>query len=285
VTGPFHEGEEAVQRLAGVSDEARAVGAGIAPTLFPAARRFLAGQRLAIAGSIDGDGRLWASLLTGPAGFLEAPDETLLRVAARPAPGDPLAANVAGRPEVGLLVIEPATRRRFRVNGRGWLDERGLFLSVGEAYGNCPKYIRPRAIVREEADPPGAAIPSAALDERQRLQVARADTFFIATAHPRAGADASHRGGPEGFVAVEGPTRLSFPDYPGNNMFNTLGNLAVDARAGLLFVDFETGGSLQLSGRARTSGTTDRRVSFQVERVLEIARATPLRWRTLEPAR
>ena len=285
MTGPFHEGEEEIQRLAGVSDEARAVGAGVAPVLVPGARRFLAGQRLAIAASIDAGGRLWASLLTGPAGFLETPDETLLRVAVRPAPGDPLAANVAGRPEVGLLVLEPATRRRFRVNGRGWLDDRGLFLSVREAYGNCPKYIRPRAIDREESAPPGAAISSTALDARQRAQIDRADTFFIATAHARAGADASHRGGPEGFVAVEGPARLSFPDYPGNNMFNTLGNLAVDARAGLLFVDFETGGSLQLSGRAGISGTTDRRVTFEVERVVEIPRATPLRWRTLEPAR
>jgi hypothetical protein len=51
-------------------------------------------------------------------------------------------------------------------------------------------------------------------------------------------------------VKVLGPGSLAFPDYPGNNMFNTLGNLERYPRAGLLFLDFETGSTLQLVGRA-----------------------------------
>lgn len=76
--------------------------------------------------------------------------------------------------------------------------------------------------------------------------LAAADTFFIASAYPVAdeershGVDVSHRGGNPGFIEVaDGVLRI--PDYTGNNYFNTLGNLAVNPRAGLLVVDFATG--------------------------------------------
>jgi len=105
------------------------------------------------------------------------------------------------------------------------------------------------------------------------------------------GADASHRGGLPGFVRVEGDRRLEWPDYPGNAMFNTLGNLAADPRAGLLFVDFEQGHTLQISGRARVVwderraaefAGAERVVEFDVEEVVERRGALPLRWRFVE---
>jgi predicted pyridoxine 5'-phosphate oxidase superfamily flavin-nucleotide-binding protein len=83
--------------------------------------------------------------------------------------------------------------------------------------------------------------------------VSAADTFFVATASgpgvPGGGVDISHRGGPPGFVRVEGEALL-IPDYRGNRYFNTLGNLLLQPRAALLFVDFEGGGLLQLQGSA-----------------------------------
>ena len=69
---------------------------------------------------------------------------------------------------------------------------------------------------------------SSSLSAAQRARIGAADTFFIASAHPEGGADASHRGGRPGFVRVTGQRSLAFPDYPGNNMFNTLGNLTAD---------------------------------------------------------
>jgi len=278
---PYHEGEKALQRRAGVREQARAVGAIVEPTIFPAAARFLAEQRILVAASLDAHGRPWASLLTGPPGFARAVDETLLRIAAAPAPGDPLAANLAARAELGLLAIDLRTRRRVRVNGRAILRDDGIDLSAAEVYGNCPKYIRPREIAREDDGAPRDPRIASALTPAQRALVARADTFFIASAHHRTGADASHRGGPPGFVTVRPDGGLSFPDFPGNNMFNTLGNLAVDPRVGLLFVDFEKGGVLQITG---TASLGDRRVDVSVESVVAIARATHLRWRVAGPA-
>lgn len=276
---PFHEGEEALQRRAGVSDEARAVGEIVESRLIPAAQRFLASQRLLALASLDARGRPWASLLTGAPGFVQATSGSL-RIAAVPVPGDPLAGNLRTRPELGLLAIDLRTRQRFRVNGRAVLRGDGILLTVAEAYGNCPKYIRPREIVREDGGRPGLARAGTALTAAQRERIAGADTFFVASAHRRTGADASHRGGPPGFVAVRPDGGLSFPDYAGNNMFNTLGNLAVDPRVGLVFPDLETGDVLQLTG---TAALAERRVDVAVESVVEIPGALPLRWRALGP--
>jgi len=88
--------------------------------------------------------------------------------------------------------------------------------------------------------------------------IAEADTFFIASrsaqldqAESSQGLDVSHRGGLPGFVRVVSRSELCFPDFSGNLLFNTLGNLAADARAGLLFIDFRSGGMLHIIGRAR----------------------------------
>jgi hypothetical protein len=106
--------------------------------------------------------------------------------------------------------------------------------------------------------------------------ITHADTFFLGTIHPTRGADASHRGGPPGFVRVDGDG-VWWPDYPGNGMFNSFGNLAVDSTAALLFLDFGSGRTLHLSGTAEVEwtapgidgddGGTGRRVRFRTERI------------------
>jgi hypothetical protein len=123
--------------------------------------------------------------------------------------------------------------------------------------------------------------------------VRRADTFFIASAHPKRGADASHRGGRPGFAEVaDNGRRLAFPDYSGNRMFQTLGNLAVNPRTGLLFLDWETGNTLQLTGRAQiiwdaqalmSRPGAERLVEVRLDAVHEHERAMPARWSLIEP--
>ena len=79
-----------------------------------------------------------------------------------------------------------------------------------------------------------------------------ADTFFVASyADNENGArrvDVSHRGGRPGFVHVAEDGVLTIPDYAGNLFFNTLGNLLLNPRGGLVFAGFDTGDLLQLSG-------------------------------------
>jgi hypothetical protein len=276
----FHSGEREVQRRAGVADEARAVGRGVGRAVTPPVERFLARQRLAVAASLDAEGRVWASLLGGPVGFVSAADPSRLRIATSPIPGDPLTGNLAARPELGLLVIDPQTRQRMRFNGRARLSADGLSVDLQQVYGNCPRYIQLR-----EAETDGVAAPEAPrvtsrLDARARATIGNADTLFIASFHPDGGADASHRGGFPGFVRVVGDDRLAFPDYSGNNMFNTLGNLVGYPRAGLLFVDFATGDVLQVTARAKVE--PDFEIRLDVDEVRETRAASPLRFRLVE---
>ena len=273
----FHLGELAVQRQAGVSAEAARLAGMLAPgELRGGFVKFLAERTFAALTARDRRGRLWVSPLSGRPGFLAADGPTTLAVHAQPRAGDPLHELPAGQP-VGLLVIEFATRRRVRVNGTlAAVDPAaGLRIDVEQAYGNCPQYIQPRILIPDA----GAAAPppvrrDSLLDPADVDLVRAADTFMIGTVHPDRGADSSHRGGPAGFVRVVDDTHLWWPDYAGNNMFNTLGNLAVDPTAALLFPDFATGRTVQASGTATVEWSpagddgTGRRVHFTVAEII-----------------
>lgn len=94
------------------------------------------------------------------------------------------------------------------------------------------------------------------LTATDRALIAQADTFVLGTTHADRGNDTSHRGGPPGFVQVDqSGTTLAWPDYPGNNLFNSLGNLALDPTAALLIADFTTGTTLHLTGSAEVIWT------------------------------
>lgn len=285
-TGPatadvgFHAGELAVQERAGVRAEAARLSRMMeAGELRGGMAAFLAARTFAVVTSRDAAGRLWVSPLAGPAGFLRAVSPDLLAVRAPLPPGDPLHGLPSGQ-QAGLVVVDFAARRRVRVNGRLTVAGDGtLALAVQQAYGNCPQYITPRVLTPPSPGAPDAAPVrrGATLSPDDAGLVRAADTFFLGTAHPQRGNDASHRGGPPGFARVDGG-RLWWPDYPGNNMFNSLGNLAVDAAAALLFLDFGTGRTLQLSGTAEVEWgvpgspgedeQTGRRVVFTPQRLV-----------------
>ena len=287
----FHRGELEVQRRAGVDGlAARLQGMLAAPRLDGGAATFLARREFAVLTGRDAAGRLWTSPLLGSAGFLEA-HGSVLDVHGMPWDGDPLAGLPVGQ-DVGLIAIEFAIRRRFRVNGLlSAVSGKGLRIEADQAFGNCPAYIQPRVVERTEmgAGRREGALGAGAVDVRGL--VGRADTFFLGTAHPERGVDTSHKGGRPGFVRVEtgvdgGVDELWWPDYAGNNMFNSLGNLVENPEASLLFVDFATGRTLQLSGTATLEwieegsagddGDTGRRVRFRVEEAARVS-ALPLR--------
>jgi len=69
-----------------------------------------------------------------------------------------------------------------------------------------------------------------------KLYLESVQYFFIATADAQGRPDCSFKGGPPGFVRVTGPSELAFPDYDGNGMFKSLGNLLVNPNVGLLFI-------------------------------------------------
>ena len=284
----YHAGELAVQAHAGVGTEGLAAGDMYRPSMPTGVQRFLAVQQLAVLSTQDANGQVWASMRSGLPGFLRALDPTQVEIGGYSHPDDPLLKNLAAPSLAGMLAIQLAARQRIRLNGTARLRPDGnIVLTTQQVYGNCPQYIQARAVTGEGPPSAAAAQISSRLDGRLRRWIEQSDTLFIATAHPESGADASHRGGRPGFIRVEGENRLLIPDYSGNKMFNTLGNLAVNPRAGLLFPDFKSGAALQLSGGAQilwddprlTEFTgAQRLLAFDIERIVELPQATRLRF-------
>ncbi len=297
---PFHAGEQAVQTRLGVRDAiepwARQV---VRPRLPEQHRQFYGQLPFLVAAARDEEQRPWVTLLVGPPGFVRSPDPTGLRIAAGPLPGDALSGSLVAGAELGLLGIDLETRRRNRVNGTiSETGTGGLSFEVTQAFGNCPQYITERAWQRVEVkQDQGPVTRQRRLDASMQSWIRNADTFFVASGYrdrgdgssdnPAHGMDASHRGGSPGFVTVESETRLVFPDYAGNNHFNTIGNLVMEPRVGLLFVDFEHGSLLQISGKATIDWDSpevarhpgaQRLVIIDIEEIVRLDDVLPLRW-------
>jgi len=289
---PFHEGEQRAQERVGVRERIERLGRGmVRDSMSDEQREFFEDLPFLVVGGADRRGAVWASLLSGSPGFVQAPSPRSLRLLTRPLPGDPLVENLGVGAPLGLLGIELPTRRRNRANGRvARLIQGGFELSVEQSFGNCKQYIHPRAgtfaapeaLIAPAAE--GAELSSEALEV-----LANTDTSFIATSSRHAerggseGMDVSHRGGPRGFIHAEartGATRLTLPDYYGNFMFNTFGNLEVNPHAGLLALDFASGRVLSLTGTARVSWDDPRVAAFEnAERLLEIDVQAGWLWR------
>ena len=275
----FHDGELLVQRRAGLASEAaRLAGMLTGAKLDGGMSRFVADRDLAMITTRDAAGTLWTSPLYGRPGFCRAHGATLA-AAERPLPTDPLRRLLPGE-HAGMLLIDFHRRRRLRVNGTlARVDPNGFEIAADQAYGNCPQYIQQRQLHEDRAA--HGAVRTVGHSDGLRpdhvAQIERADTFILGTSHPTRGADTSHRGGTPGFVRVE-HGELWWPDYPGNNLFNSMGNIAENPEAALLFLDFGTGTSLQLAGRARLEwlprgapgddAGTGRRVHFTPERIV-----------------
>jgi hypothetical protein len=289
----FHRDERAAQRLAGFS----LAGASIRSFMPDAHREFFAGLGYLFVGVVDEGGWPVATVVSGPPGFVASPDATTLSVAAAPGADDPARAGWRLGAPIGLLGLDFSTRRRNRANGVvAGFDCGAARLAIEQSFGNCAKYIQ-----RREARPTprraGRAEPLAALDGAARDLLARADAAFVASrsrdeSGPASGADVSHRGGPPGFLRLDGDT-LAVPDYPGNRYMNTLGNLLGEPRASLLAIDFDNGDVLQLQGRAEIDWRPDaaralpgaeRLWRLRVERAWRRPAALPIAWTFLDAA-
>jgi len=251
----FHEGEAALQAEAGVDTAAFEAMASRAmlPALNASEARFADERTFSVATTIDADGRPWSSPLFGTQAqqLFSVRGPTTVSITPSEAPGDPLLENISATSQLGVLYFDPEYRRRMKSIGRATMTDGVIDYRMHRNFGICNKYIFKRSHVADDVEV--AARPestsSSHLDETSVAQLRASDTAFLASFHEVNGADSTHRGGPAGFVTVHDESTVSLPDYMGNGMFNTLGNLRIDDRIGLMTVDFATGRTVQVTGR------------------------------------
>lgn len=291
-TNPFHEGEITAQQKAGVGNVAEWAGGFIRNFLPQQHQEFYNALPFLVVASEDKSGQIWATFLEGDEGFISSPEPDKLVLDTKIDAQDPLFHSFEKQAEIGAIGIELATRRRNRLSGELQMSKSGYRIKVKQTFGNCPQYITERSYVRVPRGATKVATSRTYLSKSQIKFVSNSDTLFIGTGHHNggdefsSGYDASHRGGHAGFVQIINSKTLLIPDYPGNNFFNTIGNLMVDDRIGLVFVDFETGSLLQLSGHAVVDWMPDglidpnarRAIRVTIDAVLERPEALSLRW-------
>ena len=255
----FHSGEILLQDEIGVRAQMEVAAKHLMRDfMIDQHREFFEGLEYIFLGTTTKDGNPRASLLTGPKGFASANDPTILSIH----PGQSGQISELGGlnigEAVGVLGLDLSNRRRNRMHGRVLaISAEKIDIKVTQSYGNCPKYINTREISKR-IDPLADQNTqrSETLNPDDAALIKAADTFFISSyvrdgsGAAYEGADISHRGGQAGFVTLRGTNTLIIPDYKGNNLFNTFGNLIVNPTAALLFIDFETGDQLHLTGQA-----------------------------------
>jgi predicted pyridoxine 5'-phosphate oxidase superfamily flavin-nucleotide-binding protein len=284
-----HEGEQAVQRRAGEGHE------GWGSPMFtadipPGFADFMYRQRLIAIAVPDDRGAVWCTVLTGDQGFVDATGDRTIVIHALPPEDDPVRQAFDSHPtsrDVGMVVMSPDTLRRVKVNGAARRDGSTLLLRTEQVLGNCPKYLQLRTVTGSAPSLDRTVRTGTELSADQYTAITRADTFFIGSYSPRHGVDANHRGGQPGFVTVIDSRTVAWPDYVGNSFYMTLGNMELNPRCGLVFLDWTTGATLQLTGTGRIDWSKDRAaafpgalrtIEFHIERFVQIDNASPLRW-------
>ena len=295
---PFHRGEQVIQARLGVRDQMERFGGRVIRDHMPEQHReFYQQLPFIFVGHADAQGWPWASILFNEPGFIHSPDNKTLNLNTQPVAGDPLADTLMPGTRLGILGIELPTRRRNRLAAHiVETPDQTIGIQIDQAFGNCPQYIQTREVERvdDKLLPASTVTELQQLDARAQSLISNSDTFFVAsyvsndTGAASEGADVSHRGGRPGFIRVDNENTLTIPDYLGNNHFNTFGNFAENGKAGLLFLDFENGHLLTLTGTVEMLWDSpdtkhfegaERLWKFHIDHGRWIEHGLPLRWK------
>lgn len=252
----------------------------VRPTIPRQVFEWLREQTLLAIATTDSAGHLWATVIPGKPGFLQPdPNGTHLWIERTMPPA--VLANLKNSGNIGLLAIDLNSRQRMRINGTATALPAGLHVSVQEAFFNCPKYITrrtalPSAITSETGERDGSQL----LAKHLRL-LSETDVLFLATTHPERGLDVSHRGGDPGFVQLLPDGRIRLPDYTGNSLFNSLGNILIDPRIAIAIPNLRTGTILEITGTA-TIEWNDHDENDSTGGTHRFVDIVPVAWRTEE---
>jgi len=288
---PFHQGEQTIQEKLGVRERSEKIGAIAIRDHRPEQHQeFYSKLPFIFIGALYKRRAPWASVMFGRPGFARALDPKSLEIKSSMIDGDPLAGGLKARSAVGFLRIEYESPRRNRLTAHvAEISADKMLLSIDQTFGNCPQYIQAGG-ARERVNLTRFSIAARSL-------ITQADNFYIASHHADEsdsasnGAEVSHRGGRPGFVEVRGDQTLQFPDYPGNNHFNTFRNLSLNPNAGLTFIDFKCGDISFLTDETKIIWDgpeverfvgAKRIVRFKLKRGRHVKSAVPIRWDFLD---
>jgi hypothetical protein len=236
----YHHGQLAIQAEAKTTAVAEHLASWVGPVT-----EFARGADLVLLAAPDEEQTLRFSVLAGQAPILDVAVE-----------GDPLVrfpSEFSSRLPIGRcggLVINLALARRARLNGVIAANDGGRELAAAETFTLCRKYMAPSIALDATARLGPDSRRSLSLDDPLLAGLlARAETSFLASISPDGGPDVAHRGGPPGFLTLDAANRrLSWPEYVGDGVFKSAGNLRATGAFTLLVPELDTGDGVELVG-------------------------------------
>ncbi|KAI8892234.1 hypothetical protein BC833DRAFT_626026 [Globomyces pollinis-pini] len=272
----WHEGEIALQNTTTAPRDALDRMAQYVRSSMPLQHQeFFSALPYGVFGTLDPHGRPWATILAGPSGFFKSTDENHLEIDTMVANDDPWVLNLESseRHDLGLVAgvgVDFSNRRRNKLAGKFLkssfssvesMKRSIVSIETTQSLGNCPKYINVRRLESTHRTPvtitKDLQFKGKQLSDEHISHILSCDTTVLATRHLNAkdrqlsDMDCNHRGGPAGFVRVsEDKQSIIWPDYSGNRMFQSLGNIQSDGLAGITFPNFENGDMLYITGTA-----------------------------------
>ena len=278
----WSEGEKKMHELLQVPIEDNPTSA----MLTPQASFMLQRAPLLAIGTLDDQSRPWTALWGGAPGFSESigggfvgtrtlvdgkHDPVVQALVGSTPKGELLQPQDGGKMLSGLA-IDLVTRKRVKIAGKmaaGTVREVDfeagdnielpedvpktqnqiqMITKIEQSLGNCPKYLNQYEL-RPTLITPKLIAQGANLSPEGNALINKADMFFLSTASTT-DMDTNHRGGPPGFVRIISPTRFIYPEYSGNRLYQSLGNLQLNPLIGITFPDYETGDVLYMTGTA-----------------------------------
>lgn len=248
-----------------------------APFLTPGAGYMVYQSPLIALGALDDQKRPWTTIWGGEQGVAGPTGESMIGIdSVVDAEHDPvlqalLRDNISSGevveyenegPVMAGLAIDLESRTRVKLHGRmkaGVVDfeedpitRAHLLMEIDASLPNCPKYLNEKYIV--PATPtPKLISDSPRLSPEAVALLEKADLFFISSSYRNKNMDTNHRGGPRGFVRMisndSTDAVIVYPEYSGNRLYQTLGNLQETPLVGLAIPDFDTGDVLYVTGK------------------------------------
>ncbi len=146
--------------------------------------------------------------------------------------------------------------------------------TANATYHGGMRQLQDRFDSRRLADRLDQRLGRSAFSDEDRAFIESRPMFFLASADAQGRPDCSYKGGAPGFVRITADDELAFPNYDGNGMFRSLGNLLVNPAVGLLFIDFESPRRLRVNGLARIAEDDPLQAAFPGAQLLVRVRAT-----------
>jgi predicted pyridoxine 5'-phosphate oxidase superfamily flavin-nucleotide-binding protein len=152
---------------------------------------------------------------------------------------------------IGIIGLDFLNAKRIRINGKSKIINNELIVIINEIYSNCPKYIKKRFLQKNLK-----TLDKTSIDNELELNqdliniILNSDTFFLASSHKEKGLDVSYKGGEKGFVKIISSKQLYFDDMPGNNLYNTLGNIYTNPCVNMFFIDFDKSNTYNILAKA-----------------------------------